>query len=326
MKTSTATQMVEAIRKAPRLALFSHISPDGDCIGSMLGIGLALEKLGKEVYYFNPDPIPRNLSFLPGVENIQSTLPEPFPETLLFVDCTDLQRVNLERAQIPEGTVILNVDHHISNQNFGTINWVDAEASASGEVVYTLLRELGVEPDRNIAANLYTAILTDTGCFQYSNTTAQTHRIAAELFECGIDKAEIHHRILNEKPLAKLELLRRGLNQLHLYLDGQCAVMTLQMQDFKESGAEESLSDGLVDHARTIQGVEVAVLLKEMGEQKVRAGLRSNRWLDVNTIAAQFGGGGHKRAAGCTLNYPLADAEQLLVKAIKEAMEFGRGH
>ncbi|MEM5819131.1 MAG: DHH family phosphoesterase, partial [Desulfitobacterium hafniense] len=136
MINSVITQMAEELRKASKVALFSHVSPDGDCIGSMLGIGLALEALGKEVAMFNPDPIPRNLSFLPGVDKITQSMPDPLPETLLFVDCADLQRVQLQREDLPADAVILNLDHHISNQNFGRINWVDSQAAASGELAY----------------------------------------------------------------------------------------------------------------------------------------------------------------------------------------------
>jgi bifunctional oligoribonuclease and PAP phosphatase NrnA len=326
MKASAASQMAEELRKAPNVALFSHVSPDGDCLGSMLAIGLALEKLGKEVYLVNPDPIPQNLSFLPGVDKIQKTLPEPLPQTLLFVDCGDLQRANLGPEQIPDGSIVLNLDHHVSNDRFGTLNWVDAEASASGELALALIRELQVKLNQEIAINLYTAILTDTGSFQYSNTTAQTHRLAAELLETGLDLVNIHHQIYDQKPLAQVKLLQCALAKLQLFADGKCAVMLLSLEDFEKTGAEESLSEGLVNHARSIQGVEVAVLLKEVESGKIRAGLRSNLWFNVNETAVRFGGGGHKRAAGCTFMTSLEEAKRLIVQAIEEDMNIGRGH
>lgn len=326
MKIEVLTQMVDELRKAPQVALFSHVSPDGDCLGSMLAIGLALEKLGKDVVYYNSDPIPLNLRFLPGIDKVQTELPDPLPQTLLFVDCSDLGRVDFQPEGISEGTTVLNLDHHISNHNFGTLNLVDPGASASGEIVLKLIRGLQVEVDADIATNLYTAIVTDTGSFQFSNTTAETHRLAAELFEQGIDIEEIHYRLYDQKPLAQVELLRRGLSRLKLYAGGKLAIMTLSRTDFHESGADESLSEGLVNHARTIQGVEVAVFLKEVEERKIRASLRSNRWFDVNLTAARFGGGGHKRAAGCTINTLLDEAEQLMVEAIEEEIQFGRSH
>ncbi len=325
-ESTSIEEMIEVLRKAPSVALFSHVSPDGDCIGSMLAIGMALEKMGKEVSFYNPDPVPRNLAFLPGSSRVRQELPNLVEKTLMFVDCTDLHRVNLTMAEISGESTILNLDHHISNEYFGHFNWVDAHASASGEVAIALIGYLGVEVDRDIATNLYTAIVTDTGCFQYSNTTANTHRLTAELLDKGIDLAIIHHNIFDQKPLAQIKLLQSALNGLEIHAEGQLATMTLSLEDFQKSGAEQGLSEGLVNHARSIAGVEVAVLLREAGVQEIKVGLRSNLWLNVNEIAAQFGGGGHQRAAGCSLKLSLSEAKQILITAIEEALEIGRNH
>jgi len=319
-------EMIEELRKAPKVALFSHVSPDGDCIGSMLAIGLALEKMGKEVSFYNPDPVPSYLSFLPGSSRISQDIPGPLPKILLFVDCTDLGRVNLSRSEFSDDSIVLNIDHHISNLFFGNFNWVDAQASAVGEVALTLISQLGVEVDRDMATNLYTAILTDSGCFEYSNTTAQTHRSAADLLDIGVDLSSIHHNIFDQKPLSQIKLLQCALNGLEIHADGQLAIMILNAEDFLKSGAELELSEGLVNHARSIAGVEVAVLLKEVGPQEIKGGLRSNLWLNVNEIAALFGGGGHQRAAGCTLRMPMAKAKQSITTVIEEALRLGRDH
>lgn len=326
MKANVASQMAEELRKAPKVALFSHVSPDGDCLGSMLAIGLALENLGKEVLLINPDPIPHYLSFLPGANKIQRYFPDPPPQALLFVDCADLRRANVTLEQIPVNSIILNLDHHVSNDQFGSVNWVDGEASASGEMAMSLIQELQVDLNSEIATNLYTAILTDTGSFQYSNTTARTHRLAAQLLEVGINPIEIHHQIYDQKPLAQVKLLQCALKKLKVYSEGKCAVMSLGLEDFEESGADESLTEGLVNHARSIEGVEVAILLREAVPGKVRAALRSNLWFNVNETAARFGGGGHKRAAGCTFETSLKEAERLIVQAVEEDMKIGRGH
>ncbi|AET70026.1 exopolyphosphatase-like enzyme [Desulfosporosinus orientis DSM 765] len=319
-------EFIEVLRKAPKVALFSHVSPDGDCLGSMLAIGRSLENLGKEVIYYNPDPVPKNLLFLPGVSQITRQLPALLPEVLMFVDCTDLGRVKLTKPDIPKANTVLNLDHHISNQAFGHINWIDEKASATGELALSLVTLLGVEIDTDMATNLYTAIVTDSGCFQYSNTTAQTHRLTAQLLDRGIDLANIHHHIFDQKPLSQIRLLQYALNGLELYAEGQLAVMSLRAEDFHKSGAEQELSEGLVNHARSIAGVEVAILLKEIGVKEIRAGLRSNRWLDVNKIAAQFGGGGHNRAAGCTFMGPMEEAKLKLTGAIEEALKNGRNY
>ncbi|HUS89768.1 MAG TPA: bifunctional oligoribonuclease/PAP phosphatase NrnA [Desulfosporosinus sp.] len=323
---NTPEEMIEVLRKSPKVALFSHVSPDGDCIGSMLAIGLALEKMGKEVSFYNPNPVPSYLSFLPGSSRIRQELPSPQPKILMFVDCTDFQRVNLSRSEISGDSTVLNLDHHISNLFFGDFNWVDAQASAVGEVALTLISQLGVEIDGDMATNLYTAIVTDSGCFEYSNTTAQTHRLTADLLDIGVDLSRIHHNIFDQKPLAQIKLLQCALNGLEIHADGQLAIMILSAEDFQKSGAEQELSEGLVNHARSIAGVEVAVLLKEVGPQEIKGGLRSNLWLNVNEIAALFGGGGHQRAAGCTLRIPMAEAKQSITTAIEEALRIGRDH
>jgi len=323
---NTPEEMIKLLGKAPKVALFSHVSPDGDCIGSMLAIGLALEKMGKEVSFYNPNSVPSYLSFLPGSSRIRQELPNPQPEILLFVDCTDLGRVNLSRSEISEDSTVLNVDHHISNLFFGDINWVEPQASAVGEIALTLISKLGVEIDRNMATNLYTAIVTDSGCFQYSNTTAQTHRSAAALLDIGVDLPNIHHNIFDQKPLAQIKLLQCALNGLEIHAHGQLALMILNAEDFQKSGAEQELSEGLVNHARSIAGVEVAVLLKEVGPREIKGGLRSNLWLNVNEIATLFGGGGHQRAAGCTFRISMAEAKLSITTAIEEALRLGRDH
>ena len=323
---NTHEEMIEVLRKAPKVALFSHVSPDGDCIGSMLAIGLALEKMGKEVSFYNPNPVPSYLSFLPGSSRVRQELPSPQPKVLLFVDCTDLGRINMSRSEISADSTVLNLDHHISNLFFGDFNWVDAQASAVGEVALTLINQLGVGIDLDIATNLYTAILTDSGCFEYSNTTAQTHRLTADLLDIGVDLSRIHNNIFDQKPLAQIKLLQCALHGLEIHAEGQLAMMILSAEDFQKSGAGQDLSEGLVNHARSIAGVEVAVLLKEVGPQEIKVGLRSNLWLNVNEIAALFGGGGHQRAAGCTLRIPMAEAIQSITAATEEALMVGRNH
>jgi len=325
-ESTSLEEMIDVLRKAPTLALFSHVSPDGDCVGTMLAIGLALEKMGKEVSFYNPDPVPSYLAFLPGSSRIKQDFPNSQPRTLMFVDCTDFQRVNLSTSEISPESTVLNLDHHISNQFFGHYNFVDSQASATAEIALTLIKKLGVEIDRDIATNLYVAIVTDSGCFQYSNTTAQTHRLTAELLDIGLDLTRIHHCIFDQKPLAQIKLLQYALNGLEILADGRLAIMVLSLEDFRICGAEQELSEGLVNYARSIAGVEVAVLLKEVGPLEIKGGLRSNLWLDVNEIAAQFGGGGHTRAAGCTLRLPMADAKQIITRAIKEALRIGGDH
>ncbi|MHB8127242.1 MAG: DHH family phosphoesterase [Desulfitobacteriaceae bacterium] len=318
-------EMITELRKAPQVALFSHVSPDGDCMGSMLALGLALEKLNKQIYFFNPDPVPANLAYLPGANRVNSVLTVNWPEVLMFVDCTEIERASLSPRDLPSNSIILNLDHHISNSFFGDINVVDPQASASGEMAFSLIKELGVEFDKEIAANLYTAIVTDTGSFQYSNTTAETHRIVAELIDHKIDLETIHSHLFDQKPLAHIKLLQRALASLQLFYDGQVALMTLSNQDFLECRAEDNLTEGLINHARSMEGVEVAILIRERDSLGVKVVLRSNSWLNVNEVAAKFQGGGHKRAAGCSLTISLTEAQVVVLKAVQEAIS-GRSY
>lgn len=317
-------EITTEVGKVPELALFSHVSPDGDCIGSMLALGFALEKMGKKVYYYNHDPIPDNLRFLPGVEKISNSLPTECPQTLIFIDCAEANRAGGDVEELVRSKTVINIDHHISNDLFGELNWVDSGAAATGEMIYYMIKKMGVPINEDIAVNLYTAIVTDTGRFSFSNTTAQSFRTAAELVEVGIDLAFINNILFEQKTLSQIKLLYKALANLQLLRDGKIAVIVLSRKDFEESGAEENLSEGLVNYARNIESVEAAVLLKELSSSEVKVSFRSNFWLDVNKIAQKFGGGGHIRASGCTLNLPLKEAKEKIVASLEEALNIER--
>lgn len=324
-KMTIPKQLPSTVAKAPDALLFSHVSPDGDCIGSMLALGIALESLGKKIYYFNSGPVPANLRFLPGAGRISGSLPDPISETIIFIDCSDAERVDgLVTRELLAGKNVINIDHHISNNQYGTLNWVDFSAAATGEMIYQLIKKLKIPISKDIAINLYTAIITDTGRFSYSNTTDNSFRIAAELVKTGINLADINSVLFERKTLSQMKLLKKALTNLELLEDGKLAVIVLSHQDFEECGAEESLSEGLVNYARSIENVEAAALLKETDNQEIKVSLRSNSWLDVNRVAFRFGGGGHVRAAGCNLKLPLAQAKESIVAALEEALNNGR--
>ena len=322
MTTDTLKQVAIELEKVPEAALFSHVYPDGDSLGSMLALGLALEGLGKKIYLYNAGPIPESLKFLPGVDRIIDLLPQELPETIILIDCAEFDRVEfngLSRDDL-SGKKVLNIDHHISNDYFGTINWVDSEAAATGEMIYRLVRKLGVKICKDIAVNLYTAIITDTGRFSFSNTTPKSFKIAAELVKTGIDLVHINNILFEEKSLAQTRLLYKALSNLELLHGGTIAIITLSKNDFETSGAEESLSEGLVNYARNIEKVEAAALLKEIDYADIKVSFRSNSWLDVNKVAQKLGGGGHVRASGCTINLPFEEAKQKVIFALEEAL------
>ena len=323
----TLKQIAIELEKVPEAALFSHVYPDGDSLGSMLALGLALERMGKKIYLYNAGPIPESLKFLPGVEKIRHSLPQEFPETIILIDCAEFDRIEMIGLSKDNliGKKIINIDHHISNDYFGTMNWIDSKASAAGEMIYRLVKKLGIRICKDIAVNIYTAIITDTGRFSFSNTTPGSFKIAAELVKTGIDLVYINNILFEQKTLAQTKLLYKALSNLELLQDGTIAVITLSMNDFETSGAEESLSEGLVNYARNIEKVEAAALLKEIYTLDIKVSFRSNSWIDVNTVAQKFGGGGHVRASGCTINLPLAEAKQNVIHALEEALNIERG-
>jgi len=322
----TLKQVAIELEKVTEAALFSHVYPDGDCLGSMLALGLALERMGKKIFLYNASPIPDSLKFLPGIEQITDSLPQQLPETLIFIDCADFDRIDINglTKDVLLGKKVLNIDHHISNDYFGTINWVDSKAAATGEMIYRLIRKLGIKIYKDIAVNMYTAIITDTGRFSFSNTTPKSFKIAAELVRTGIDLVHINNILFEEKSLAQTRLLYKALSNLELLHGGTIAIIALSKSDFETSGAEESLSEGLVNYARNIEKVEAAALLKEIDYSDIKVSFRSNSWLDVNEVAQKLGGGGHVRASGCTINLPFKEAKQKVIFALEEALNIER--
>lgn len=326
-KISNLKQLAMEIEKVPEAALFSHVSPDGDCLGSMLALSLALESIGNKVFCYNTGPLPHNLKFLPGINKIEFSIPENLPDTLIFIDCAEAERAHSNIKDLLKRKNVINIDHHVSNDLFGSINWVDPGAAATGEIIYHLIKKLGVEISKEIAINLYAAIITDTGRFSFSNTTAKSFKIAAELVKTGIDLVAINNILFEQKSLAQTKLLQKALCNLELLQNGKLAIILLSQRDFEEVGAEESLSEGLVNYARNIENVEAAALLKELDNKEIKVSFRSNSWLDVNKVASKFGGGGHVRASGCSINLPLAKAKESVISALEEALNsIGRNH
>jgi len=323
-KANSLKQLAHSIREVPEAALFSHVSPDGDCLGSMLALGIGLETLGVKISFYNTSSLPDNLKFLPGIERISKSIPDKLPENLIFIDCADVDRVDSRLKDFFSTRTVFNIDHHVSNTLYGVYNYVDVTAAATGEIIYNLLRKLKIPITNEIAINLYTAIITDTGRFSYSNTTAKSLKIAAQLVKTGIDLVTINNILFERKSFAQIRLLHKALSNLVLLHDGSIAVIVLSKEDFEETSAEENLSEGLVNYARNIENVEAAVLLKELDNEEIKVSLRSNSWLDVNKVASKFGGGGHVRAAGCTINLPLTEATQSVVLALEEALKHGR--
>ncbi|HHW32310.1 MAG TPA: bifunctional oligoribonuclease/PAP phosphatase NrnA [Clostridiaceae bacterium] len=317
--------LASEINKAESIAILPHISADGDGLGSSFALGLALRKMNKQIKVFLEEPIPFIYDFLPGKELTGIITQEPENcdieyDLAIALDTGSLDRLGKRAAIFKNSRVTLNIDHHSTNSEFAHINYVRAEVSSVGEIIYRLLNTLNVDIDRDIAACLYVSISTDTGGFRYSNTKPETHRIAAELIEKDINVSEISQRVFETNSLEKVKLMAHTINSLQLFYGGKVAVTAITDEIIKSVGAKDEDSEGLVNIARSIQGVEVAVMLKENSDHTIKVNLRSNNYIDVAAVANHFSGGGHKRAAGCIIKASLEEAKTMLLDKIKNVL------
>lgn len=315
----------EIIRKSNRVLVTSHENPDGDAIGSMLGLGLGLESIGKEVFFYNNDGVPSHLKFLPGSDRVHyalDSIPGIFDSTLI-VDCTDVGRVGArfqdELGSGRFGTSVI-IDHHQTRKPSADLHLLVPDASATGEIVYFLLRCLSIKPTKDVATNLFAAILSDTGSFHYSNTTPRALRVAAELVEFGASPVEISQAIYENEPIRKIRLLALSLDTLEVTDDGRVASIVVTKDMFGEAGASRADTEGFVNIPRSIKGVEVALVFRQEGDSLWKVSLRSKGKVNVASLAEKFGGGGHEKAAGCTLSGELGDVKRILYSQIKGAL------
>lgn len=309
--------IAQALLNAKEVTVVSHVVPDGDCIGSSIALALGLKSKGLQVQVVNGDPVPEMYAYLKGSEEI--LLPssvQRVSDVVVLVDCTDLERAgSFLEGMLSKVPTMINIDHHVSNTYFGRLNYVQPSAAAAGEMVYALLRKMAVEITPEIATALYTALVTDTGSFQYENTTSETFQLAAELVDRGADLEEIRYNLWERKPLISLLLLREVFPTLSLAYDGQVAWMTLDKRTFDTLEANSEHCEGFINYPRSIDGVEVAMFFRETALGEIKVGLRSKKKVDVNLLAAQFGGGGHRRAAGCVVQGTMEEAVNRLVAA-----------
>ena len=326
---SDLERIVQSIKKGKRFLIVSHENPDGDAIGSMLGLGLALKSMGKEAVFYNKDGTPTVLQFLPGSDGVKKSLEfagEGFDATFI-VDCTDTSRVGKDfevfAGSATGGTKII-IDHHQTNKPSADLYLLDPDASSTGMIIHSLLKTLSVRITPDIATNLYATIVVDTGSFRYSNTNRDTFRVAGELVELGADPWAVSHAIYESEPLARLRLLGLVLPTLEVTEDGRIAWVFVNRDMFRQTGTGREDTDGLVNFPRSIKGVEVALLFREeepgQNGSRWKVSLRSNGEVDVSVIAEKFEGGGHKRAAGCTLVGSLSSVRQRLFNTINEAL------
>jgi len=317
------SQVVELIENKDRFAITSHVRPDGDSLGSSLGLYWLLRALDKDVEVIMRDPAPPAYQQLPGADAIRVTpsVDRPY-EAVFVIECSDIDRPGLIDL---DKQLVVNIDHHSTTELFGTINWIDSTASAVGEMIYNLCKATGVRVTEEIAEGVYTALLTDTGSFHYSNTTERTFKIASELVRTGVRPARTAEAIFGNYQWPKIELLGHVLATARRDDSGRVAWMcqTLEMQE--QTRASEEDADGFVNYPLTVGEVQAVALFKECAPGVYRTSLRSKGEVNIAKVAEGFGGGGHRNAAGCTLKGSLDEIEQQVVPLLQDAVKRANG-
>jgi phosphoesterase RecJ-like protein len=312
------------VKRGKRFFLASHKDPDGDAIGSLLALGEALMLSGKEVVLFNEGPIADSMAFLAGSEKIVDRFnPESEFDALFVLDCGTLERLGGIYSNIGHIKPLINIDHHGSNSQFGDVNFVDSNSCSVGEIIYRLIQVADLPMSKNIAEDLFVAIQTDTGSFRYENTTKEAFTIAAEMVEWGINPWKISRKVMDEYSLKKLRLLELTLQTIEIFHEGKVGLITITQQMFSKAKADNFDSERFVDYPRFISGVEIGVLIKELGKDYYRFSLRSNDWVNVADLAYHFGGGGHQKAAAFTRYGSLDSIKQEFLDKAHEVLGNG---
>ncbi len=294
--------------------------PDGDSIGSLLGLGLALRNAGFPVTMFSVDEIPSRYAFLDGAELIKTgRFPDSDYKRAVVLDCSDHLRIRPIWEKVKE-LFIINIDHHPTNRCFGKMNYVDTGAGATGEILFWLLAELNFSLTPAIANALYVAIATDTGSFKFESTTARTHHIASSLLEAGVRPETISPLVFDLRSREAIFILRAALSTLQFSPDGKIAWMIVEENEMSESGARDEHLEGIVNYAKNIVGVAVGLLFRAKEDGTVKVGFRSHN-IDVGSVAQSLGGGGHARAAGCSLEADLKEAVNIVMNALGQVMD-----
>ena len=319
------TRIIEAIRAAKTICIVGHIRPDGDCIGSQLGLALALKAEGKKVAVWNEDSVPQKLKFLDPDALFQKPKPGQKFDCVIAADCASFERLGTVGACVSERDQLINIDHHVSNTRYGDLNWISAREPSTGELIYHLLKTARWSITRQIADCLFTAISTDTGSFQYATTRPGTFHTGGELVTRGANLAKICDEVYQSYPLSRARLLKHVYSKFRLTQGDRIAYFWLKKADLTRTGAESDDTEGLIDHIRAIEPVVVACLFEEIEPELTRISLRSKSdKVNVSQICAQFGGGGHSAAAGARIAGRPLTTQRRVVAAIKKAINAAR--
>jgi len=317
------SQVVELIEAKSRFAITSHIRPDGDSLGSSLGLYWLLRALDKDAEVIMRDPVPHAYQQLPGASDVRVTpTVDPSYHAVFVIECSDITRPGLIDL---EKQFVVNIDHHSTTALFGSINWIDSTASAVGEMIYNLCKATGVRVTKEIAECVYTALITDTGSFHYSNTTERTFKVASELVRTGVKPAKTAEAVFASYPWSRIELMGAVLSTARRDESGRVACMRQSLEMQQGAHASDEDADGFVNYPLTVGEVEAVALLKECEPGVYRTSLRSKGDVNVAKVAERFGGGGHRNAAGCTLRGSWEEAETVIVGLLQDAVKRADG-
>jgi phosphoesterase RecJ-like protein len=303
------------LQNSKNVLVVSHANPDGDAIGSLIAMGLALKAIGKKTTLYNESSIPAVYRFLPAVNSVVREIGTQKFDTAVILDCGDLERIGEAVSMVRRIPVIINIDHHATNAGFGNLQLIDTSACATAEIVYRLIKQLSVSIDENIATSIYTGILTDTGSFRFSSTNKAAFAICEEMVALGVDPYKIAQRVYGTYSLGRIKLLNLALDSIEISYNGRLSIMTLTQNMLNKTRTQSEDADGLINYARRIEDVKVAALIQEHqngdGTSETcgnyHVSLRSDGTIDVAEIASSFGGGGHSSAAGFNIESTLTD-------------------
>jgi phosphoesterase RecJ-like protein len=322
--SSTIQQIIEAIRSRQRFVLSSHSRPDGDSIGSQLAMAYALRALGKQVSVVNSDAAPAPLKTFPGVPEIEiaSSVSEEF-DAAIIMECGDLARTGVTGL---DRFFVVNIDHHPGNTEYGQINWFDSSAAACGEMVYDLIRALAVPFSHEIATHIYLAILTDTGSFHYSSISPRTFDICKQSLLAGVDPVAVARNVYDSNNMGRLKLFGSVLSAMQLDPTGRIAIVYLDHEMARAAGGTYEDTEGLINLPLTVKEIQAVVFFKQSEGDEYRVSMRSKGEIDIGSVAKEFGGGGHKNAAGCTVRGGIDALQKLLVEKIETAIGRSAGN
>lgn len=319
-------KIIHHLTRSDHILLVSHVNPDGDAIGSLIAMALSLEKWGKRATMYNESPIPAVYRFLPAVERIVRRMDRPASyDAVVILDCSNIERIGKLAADVDQFGVTINIDHHLSNTRFGDLRYIDTAACSTAEIVYRLIKTIGIGVDRDISTSIYTGILTDTGSFRFANTNRTAFSVCLEMIKNGVDPYTVAQHVYGTYSIGRIKLLNLALDSIEIAENGKLSFMMLTRDMLEETGTQPEDVDGMINYAKSIKDVKVAVLIQERlksnqerDKNNFYVSLRSDGSVDVAALASSFGGGGHHRAAGFCAETTLADLKGGILAWLKK--------